>query len=279
MIDSNNDTPSGSGSLQRNTAPSLRLPKATLKKVRQIVDGSVQLLGPASAAVIADQIGRTAKGQGWTDQWSTVRFLGFIEKTEGSKYNVTERGRRFLSEDDEESRQAAQEGLMLTGFGPLIRRFGTGTPNLKAISNVLISDYSVPEAAAGKAALLLVEMATECRLVVDGRFKPADIERAEDASGAAVAPSPASASSPSSNPPKSVKPKSVVTPPKPAAPTPPARATAPIHLSGSASEGGGAVPVPFGLGPTVVLNVDATKLTALEIAEIVRELQRRAISS
>ena len=45
------------------------------------------------------------------------------------------------------------------------------------------------------------------------------------------------------------------------------------------SRGGDATPVPFGLGPTVVLNMDATKLTATEIGEIVCELRKAAGSS
>lgn len=45
------------------------------------------------------------------------------------------------------------------------------------------------------------------------------------------------------------------------------------------SRGGDATPVPFGLGPTVVLNMDATKLTAKEIGEIVCELRKAAGSS
>jgi hypothetical protein len=276
----NNDTPNGDGSPQR-TSSSLRLPKVTLDKAREIVDGSCQMSGPASPAVIADQINRTATGQGWSDRWSTVRFLGFIEKGDDGKYDVTELGRRFAGEDEQDAREAAQEALMRTGFGPLIKRFGTGAPNVKAMTNVLSSDYNVPEAAAGKAAELLVEMATECRLVVDGRFKPADIERAEEAAGEAAASAPvpkASPPTPATPRPAAQKPAATGASPKPAAAavvasTPAARTPAPT------SEGRGAAAVPFGLGPTVVLNIDATKLTAAEITEIVRELRKPAASS
>lgn len=264
----------------RNTAPSLRLPKAGFGKVREIVDGSRQMSGSASAAVIADQIGRTAKGQAWTDRWGTVQYLGFVAKTETGKYDITDLGRRFLDENEEDAARAAQEALMRTGFGPLIKRFGTGAPNVKAITNVLVSDCGVPEAAATKAAELLVEMATESRLVVDGRFKPAEIERAVEATGEDIAMPPAAGGTkPSSVTPATSKPpvtpKSTVPAPKPASTSTastPARST-------PAPNGGGAAPVPFDLGPTVILNIDATRLTATEIAEIVRELRKQAASS
>lgn len=278
------DTPNGDNAPQRTSA-ALKLPKVTFEKVREIVDGSRQMNGPASPAVIADQINRTAKGQGWSDRWSTVRFLGFIEKTESGKYDVTELGRRFLGEDDETSTRAAQEALMRTGFGPLIKRFNSGAPNTKAMANVLLGDYSVPEAAAGKAADLLVEMATECKLIVDGRMKPAEIERAEAAAGdqAATLPDPSAAPKPSARPatpkPASPKPAPAAAAAKPAGSTSATRVD-PAPPVGStpapASNGGGATPDPFGLGPTVVLNVDATKLTAAEIGEIVRELRKAA---
>jgi hypothetical protein len=289
MADST-DTPNGDNSPQRTSA-ALKLPKVTFAKVREIVVGSEQMNGPATPAVIADQINRTAKGQGWSDRWSTVRFLGFIAKTENGKYDVTDLGRRFLGEDEEDSTRAAQEAIMRTGFGPLIKRFNTGAPNLKAMANVLVSDYGVPQAAASKAADLLVEMATECKLIVDGRVKPADIERAEEAAGdqAAAAPDPSAAPKLS---PKPATPNPAAPKPAPAAagakptdstPAPPAHAAPVSPPAGStpapASNGGGAIPVPFGLGPTVILNVDATKLSATEIMEIVRELRKDAASS
>lgn len=284
------DTPNGDNPPQRTSA-ALKLPKVTFAKVREIVDGSRQMNGPASPAVIADQINRTAKGQGWSDRWSTVRFLGFIAKIENGKYDVTDLGRHFLGEDEDKSTRAAQEGLMRTGFGPLIKRFNTGVPNVKAMTNVLMSDYGVPAAAAGKAADLLVEMATECKLIVEGRMKPAEIERAEAAAGdqAATPPDPSAAPKPSPAKPAAPKPAtskpaaaaaarptdSTSAPPVGAAPTTPPGGSTPAP----ASDGGGATPVPFGLGPTVVLNVDATKLTAAEIGEIVRELRKVAGSS
>ncbi len=271
---------------RQRTSSSLKLPKTTFERVREIVDGSRQMSGPASPAVIADLIGKTAKGQNWSDRWSTVQSLGFIVKTQAGKYDITDLGRRFLSEDEAEVRSAAQEALMRTGFGPLIKRFGTGTPNTKAMTNVLASDYGVPQAAAGKAAELLVTMATECGLIVDGRMKPADIERAEEAAGdqAATPPDPSAAPKPSpAKPgPTATKPASTSAPsastPAPAPAAAPAAAAAPPTTSAPASNGGGATSIPFGLGPTVVLNVDATKLSATEIGEIVREV-RKAVGS
>ena len=62
MADST-DPPNGDSSPQR-TSGALKLPKVTFEKVREIVDGSQQMNGPASPAVIADQINRTAKGPG-----------------------------------------------------------------------------------------------------------------------------------------------------------------------------------------------------------------------
>lgn len=271
------------------TSASLKLPKTTFERVREIVDGSQQMNGPASPAVIADLIGKTAKGQNWSDPWSTVQSLGFIEKKQAGKYDITDLGRRFLSEDEEDARRAAQEALMRTGFGPLIKRFRTGASNTKAMTGVLISDYGVHQA--GKAAELLVTMATECGLIVDGRMKPAEIERAEEAAGeeAAVPPDPSATPKPS---PAKAAPKPAATPaaangrgstaPQPAAPATapePAAVTPAPPTPSPAPNGGGAVAVPFGLGPTVVLNVDARKLSAAEIGEIVRELRKAAGSS
>jgi hypothetical protein len=260
------------------------LPKVRFERVREIVEASLQLSGSASAAVIADQMGRTAKGQAWSEQWGTVQFLGFIEKTADGKYNVTELGRRFVGQDVDDAAKAAQEGLMRSGFGPLINRFGTGTPNLRAIANVLLSDYNVPEAAARRAAELLAEMAGECRLVVDGRFKPAEIERAQEAAGAAASALPQSPA-PKPTPPKhGAAPRSAAAPhasqsqDSMAARPGPAPEYAPHGRSGLAPDGG-AAPIPFGLGPIVVLNIDATKLTGLELTEIIREVRKTGESS
>lgn len=275
--------------VRARTSSALKLPKTTFERVREIVDGSRQMNGPASPAVIADQIDKTAKGQNWSDRWSTVQSLGFIAKTSAGKYDISDLGRRFLGEDDADARKAAQEALMRTGFGPLIERFGTGTPNTRAMTNVLASEYGVPQAAAGKSAALLVAMATECGLVVDGRMKPAEIERAQEAAGdqaasrldPSAAPKPTPSQTAAAKPAKSASastPSASLPPPAPpAAPThntPPAGST-----PASASNGGGAPAVPFGLGPTVVLNVDATKLTAAEIGEIVRVLRKAAADS
>jgi hypothetical protein len=295
MADTNTDTTDTANNStteagRQRTSSALKLPKTTFERVREIVDGSRQMSGPASPAVIADLIGKTAKGQYWSDRWSTVQSLGFIAKTSVGKHDITDLGRRFLSEDETEVRSAAQEALIRTGFGPLIKRFGTGAPNTKAMTNVLASDYGVPQTAASKAAELLVTMATECGLIVDGRMKPAEIERAEEAAGdqAAVPPDPSAASKPGSaklaapkSAPAAAKPAGASTPsastPPPANPAP---ATAPAGSTPApASNGGGATPVPFGLGPTVVLNVDATKLTAAELGELVRELRKAAGSS
>lgn len=294
MADANTDitdaaNDSTTETVRARTSSALKLPKTTFERVREIVDGSRQMNGPASPAVIADLIGKTAKGQNWSDRWSTVQSLGFIAKS-GGKYDITDLGRRFLGDDEEDTKRAMQEALMRTGFGPLIKRFGTGAPNTKAMRNVLAHDYNVPEPAAGKAAELLVTMATECGLIVDGRMKPAEIERAEEAAGdqAATPPDPSAASKP--QPAKPAAPKAAPAAAKPAnASTPSASASTPaspapaMPPAGStpapASNGGGATSVPFGLGPTVVLNVDATKLTAAEIGEIVRELRKAASSS
>ena len=225
-------------------------------------------------------MGRTAKGQAWSDQWGTVQFLRFIEKTADGKYDVTDLGRRFVGDDNDDATKAAQEGLMRSGFGALINRFGTGTPNARAIANVLLSDYSVPEAAARRAAELLVEMAGECRLVVDGRFKPAEIERAREA----VGPTPPPSAAPKSSGPKHAAPKSAAAPhaskPRDRIPGRPATGPedAPDRTLSLAPDGGGA-PIPFGLGPIVVLNIDATKLTVAELADIVRELRTSSASS
>lgn len=282
MADSN-EAPAGGNPPQRTSA-SLKLPKVTFEKVREIVDGSRQLNGPASPAVIADQINRTAKGQGWSDRWSTVRFLGLVEKTEKGKFDLSDLGRRFIGHDEEDATKAAQEALMRTGFGPLIKRFNSGTPNIRAITNVLMSDYGVHEAAASKAAELLVAMATECKLIVDGRMKPAEIERAEAAAGEAAVAPPDSAEAPRRRPrPAAPEQPAAGTPAASEAPPPVsdrAMASAAKGSSSTASpDGGGATPIPFGAGPTVVLNVDATKLTAAEIGEIVRELRKGAGSS
>jgi hypothetical protein len=240
----NNDTTNGDSSRPRTSA-ALKLPKVTFEKVREIVDGSRQMNGPASPAVIADQIDRTAKGQTWSDRWSTVQSLGFIEKTGTGKFDVTDLGGRFRGEDAEEATKAAQEALMRTGFDPLIKRFSSGAPNVKAMTNVLASDYGVPEAAAGKAADLLVEMATECKLIVDGRMKPAEIERAETAAGDAAAAAP-SAGGMKPAAPKRATPKPV-TPKHPSAPQPAAAAATPAATPAPAPDGGGASPVPSAL--------------------------------
>lgn len=168
--------PEGQGATPR----SLRLPKVTFVKVRAVVAAAQELRGPATAAVVADQIKRAAKGQAWSDLWSTAQYLGFIEKTGDGRFDVTPLGLRFLESEGEDSERAAREALMHTGFRPILERFNTGTPSVTAIANVL-REHGVPEAGAGGAAALLVEMATECGLVVDGRFKPAAIEEAASA--------------------------------------------------------------------------------------------------
>ena len=67
MTDMTEATTNG-GSTPPRTSAALRLPKVSFEKVRELVDASLQLSGSASAAVIADQMGRAAKGQAWSDR-------------------------------------------------------------------------------------------------------------------------------------------------------------------------------------------------------------------
>jgi hypothetical protein len=144
----------------------------------------------------------------------------------------------------------------------LINRFGTGTPNVKAMAGVLVDDQGVPENAGERVAKLLVDMATEAELIVDDRWSVAAIEQAVERVGEiAVVPA--------------AKPGK----PKPAGEANPQRSQTrsrrferkPETKKTEEHAGGGeADGRPFGV--SVVLQVDATKLSAPEIKEIAREL-------
>lgn len=243
----------------KRTPFSARLPQASLAEVLPVVDALAALGAPSTPHVIAQQMGTSYKTDArFRTRLGAAGYYGFIEK-QGDRRVLTPRGVAVTSGDGDAATKARREAVMSSTFGPIMHTLRGRPVDENTVSLRLQSDYSVPKGSAPGIAKVLVASATEADLVADNRFDAAGIE-----SLAALMPTQDETQQ------RDGKVKRTAPEQKEGAPR-----------SGDAKEkartGGKQTEVqerPFVPGVQVVVNIDASKLTPREIAELVRELQR-----
>jgi hypothetical protein len=232
-----------------------KLPTCTPNDLRPLLEALRSFGGPISKARLATQTRSTVSSSGFKGRLGTAGYYGFVTQQAGT-VELTDRGETFLSDDSAASRRASQEAVMSTGFAPVIQRQTTRSANADTIAALLAEMASVPERKAKATANELIAACEETGLINDERFDPEPIEAAMSTVG-----------------------EITVTPAKPSAST---RRAAPKPASNGASgRPAGAAsnstptpedpPGPFGT-VSVVIQIDAAKLNAKEIKEIVQEL-------
>lgn len=238
-----------------------KLPTCSPNDLRPLLEALTSFGGPISKARLAKQTGTTVASSGFKSRLGTAGYYGFLTQESGN-VEITGRGERFLSDDGIASRKAAQEAVMSTGFAPVIQRQTTRAANANAIAGLLADTAGVPEKRADGTAQELVDVCTETGLIDSGHFDPEAIESAMSAVG-----------------------EITVTPAKPPAqhssqPDTPKASVNRGKVQGSTVKPNPKVEVKEPTSPfapiSVVIQIDAAKLTASEIKEIVRELGRPA---
>lgn len=240
------------------TPRSQKLPTCSPNDLRTLLEALTSFGGPISKARLAKQTGSTVASSGFKSKLGAAGYYGFMTQKAGN-LEMTDRGMTFLSDDSVASQKAAQEAVMSTGFAAVIQRQTTRPANAATIAGLLVDTAAVPEKRADATAAELIDVCTETGLIDDGRFDPEPIESAMGAvSEITVTPAPARAQR-----------STPATRPKPA-------------TNGSKGQGSTGKPKsevedepshPF--APiSVVIEIDAAKLSASEIKDIVRELSR-----
>jgi hypothetical protein len=248
---------------RRRTPFSAKLPQVSLDDALEPVRALSELGAPATPHVIAQHLG-TSYGTDarFRTRLGAAGYYGLIKKQQ-DKRALTERGSVITGSNGGDATRARREAVISTSFGPLIHSLRGRPVNESAIALRLQSDYSAPEASARRLAGALIDAATQAGLVADGRFDAVAIEEVASA-----------------------------------LPTPPEAAAAPTNGNGQAGRERTAAPrratasqtrqdrqaeqsqpeveqrrpfVPGGV--QIIVKVDASKLSAQEIAELVRALQ------
>ena len=247
-----------------------RIPQATFSEIRDLAVAMEQLNGPASRQRVFGTAGKSATGGVADTRWAALGYYGFRTPVSDGKFEITERGRASIGQDQAAAGVAKQDAVMASGFRVVVERFTTRAVNETLIAGALEDDLGVPEARAKKLAKLLVEVATEAGLIADGVFQVEPIERALEAVPTAADAKPVTvtriakprvAAATSSNG------SSATANPTPPAPTP-ATVLDPIVPERKAG--------PFGV--TIDIRIEAEKHTPEQIGQIVREV-REALST
>jgi hypothetical protein len=242
---------------QRIRTPfSAKLPQASLEDVTPVVEALAELGAPSTPHVIAQQLGTSyATNARFRTRLGAAGYYGLIEK-EGKLRRLTARGEAVTGNDASAGQRARREAVMSTTFGPIIYSLRGRAVNETAIALRVRQDHNANEAAAPTIARALVESAKQADLVANDRFDAAAIEAVAN-----VIPSGEESASPASTGKKE----------KPERRTETKQEAAKKQQAESAAKEGTASP--FVSGVQVVVKIDASNLTPLEIAELVRALQ------
>lgn len=222
-----------------------------------IVTALDQLAAPSSKEAVADQLDMSAGGGTFKRKFGTAGYYGLIRKTKGaSTYELTRLGERLAADPDKQTKAEGRAAVMGSGFGPVFEKFKTRTVQKNAIAVRLREDRDVLADQAERVAETLIQTGNDVGLIVDGRFKPGPMEEGQklskqtagnkeaDGNGRGDAEEPEGGNGAGEEP------------DLPHDPDPP---TPPVHTPG---------------GLQVILNIDATKLSAEQLADLVRELRR-----
>jgi hypothetical protein len=229
------------------------------------------LAGPASSARLAGRLGVQLTGRVATELASAKQY-GFIAIDESDKLIVTPRGETFINGDEAASIRAAQDGVMTTSFAPIIKKLMTRQADASIVEVRFQEDQGVTEGPAKNRAAILVKAAEEARLIADGRFDAEAIEETIERVGEVSLDEAKAAPKPK---PRAATPKT--TDAKPEVKTPKSQAETLKREVPKTEEGGG----PFVRAPSmqVILQIDASKLTADEILTIANKLKEVGAST
>jgi hypothetical protein len=261
-----------SDSSQDRTPRSAGLPGNAPSRTRRIVTTLADLAGPASSARLAGRLGVQLTGRVATELASAKQY-GFIATDGSEKLIVTPRGEAFISDDQAASVRAAQDGVMNTSFAPIIKKLMTRQADASIVEVRFQEDQGITEGPAKNRAAILVKAAEEAQLIADGRFDAEAIEETIERVGDVSPDEGKAAPKPKAKP--SATPKT--TEAKPEAKTPNPHAETSKRETPKTEEGGG----PFVPAPSmrVVLQIDASKLTADEIVTIANKLKEVGAST
>lgn len=252
-----------------------KLPQHGFNAIRPQVAALAELAAPSTKERIADQLGVAAKGR-FLGKLAAAGYYGFVERV-GDKYQVTDRGRAFLSDTTDESLRAMREGTMSTNFGSIVYLLRSQEPKESVVAARLQDDQNVPAGSAPAVAKTLIAVATEAGLVGEnGRFSASTIEDTKEALGTLPEPPATPTPKPRTSTPKTDQGKpDTKTNGKPPVSTKAGSATTGAAASSSSKErSGGGQTDPLGVAPVqVVVNVDASKLSPQEIAQLVQALR------
>ncbi len=123
---------------------------------------------------MAGKLGVAPAGR-FLSKLASAKLYGFIEKREG-KLVVTPRGEELLSSDQAGQRKATREGVMSTGFAPVLMSLMGRTAEKDAVVARLAEDLGLDDEAAADRASTLLNASEDAELVSDGRFDVAAIE-------------------------------------------------------------------------------------------------------
>lgn len=246
------------------TPNSAGLPGNVPSKTKRIVTTLADLAGPASSARLAGRLGLQLTGRVATELSSAKQYR-FIA-TESDKLIIAPRGEAFIGDDKAASLRAAQDGVMGTAFGPIIKKLMTRQADASIVAVRFQEDQGLSEGPAKNRAAILVKAAEEAQLIVDGRFDAEAIEEAIARVGGLSHDESKAAPTPTRQP---VTPKA--TDVKPEVKVANSRAGTSKQNAPNAEERGG----PFVRAPSmkIVLQIDASKLTAHEIMTIASKLR------
>ena len=239
---------------RKRTPFSAKLPQVSLADAVSVADTLADLAAPATPAVIAQQMGTSTSSSGFKTKIAAAGYYGLVE-VDGAKRTLTERGTDITSGDADRVPAAKADAVMSTNFGPILHSLRARVANEAIVSSRLQGDFGVPAASAEYLAGVLIESAEQAGLMTDGRFDAVTIEN-----HASVLPAPTQARP--SSPPSSA---SSITAVKPKTEQ---KGQAPDMRVQEESTG------PFVAPPVqIVLNLDASKLSAEQIATLVKALQ------
>lgn len=248
-----------------------RLPSVDPSGTRRVVSALAELAGPASRQRLASRLGVQLTGHMARSLASAILY-GFIEVGDDDKLVITDRGAAFLGDDEDAAKAAEREAVMSTGFGSVIKRLATHRADASIVAVRFQEDQGLKEGPATERGKVLVKAARDAGLVANDRFDAAAIEDTIEVVGEPTAPA-APVSKPAATK---------------AAPTRKQQGDEPkttTSATGNAGKEGRTrkepeVPFEQSIAPVqVVLNIDASKLSASEIAAIMRELRGSASAS
>jgi hypothetical protein len=248
---------------QRKRTPfSARIPQAPLDETIEVVEALYALGAASTPHVIAQQMQTSYQTDArFRTRLGAAGYYGFIRK-EGRQRALTPRGEAVVSGDAAAAEPARREAVMSSAFGPIIHSLRGRPVNENTIALRLGAEYEVPQGTVARVARVLVESATQAGLMTDGRLDAAAVEALADIM-------------PSRDEQGSVAPRAPKTPRgEPERKEPGQRTTQRVsHREQASTRRSGDDQSPFVPNVQVVVKVEASNLTPVEIAELVRALQ------